>query len=54
VGPAREEELVFLFLERIFYSAQKSKEFWKKYLETSENYEHFLGDRLVYLAQLLY
>jgi hypothetical protein len=53
-GPAREEELVFLFPERIFYSTQKLKEFWEKYLETLENYKKIHGDRLGYLAQLLY
>jgi hypothetical protein len=50
VGLAHEEELVFLFPERIFYSTQKSKEIWGKYLETLENYEKFPGGRLGYLA----
>jgi hypothetical protein len=52
--PTREEKLVFLFPKRIFYSTYKSKEFGEKYLETSGNYENFPGDRLGYLAQLLY
>jgi hypothetical protein len=49
-GLAREEELLFLFPERIFYSTQKSKEIWRKYLENLENSEKFPGDRLGYLA----
>jgi hypothetical protein len=49
-GLVHEEELVFLFPERIFYSTQKSKEIWGKYLETLENYEKFPGGRLGYLA----
>jgi hypothetical protein len=54
VGPAHEVEIVFLFLESIFYSTQKSKEIWEKYLDTSENYETFLGGRLGYLTPLFY
>jgi hypothetical protein len=52
-GHAREKEKkIWLFQNKFLFNAELHRK-PKKYLETSEKYETFSGDRLAYLAQLL-